>query len=241
MSRLFVTPREQHFIADIAKEYMKDVVGQKILYFPISVAKSKVHRVYNEAIQKVFENPISVFAHIGQPTWEAKQDQFGVNAQGKLELFLHARDLIDKGFTPSEGDFFKYGGTFWEIMSIVNDGNIFGQDEYDNDYKVSARSARLNQFSFTESSEYDKDKQNFQEAPIQKVFEQQRGLPETLSGVPTGDFRQMRDRLGDEMAPIALEEGPRTVDEADNTPDDNNEKASSFNNESVKAKRSIYR
>ena len=241
MARLFIGPREIAFINDVTKEYMKDVVGQKILYFPISVFKSKVHRVYNEAVKKVFENPISLFAHIGQPQWEAKQDQFGVNTQGKLELFLHARDLIDKGFTPSEGDFFKYGGSFWEILSVVNDGNIFGQDDYDIDFKVTARTARLNQFSFTETSEYDKDKHDFQEASVQKVFEQQRGLPETLDGQPTGDFRQMRDRLGDDMAPIALEEGPRVVDETDAVPEDNNEKASSFNNESVKAKRSIYR
>lgn len=241
MARLFITPREIHFINDLTKEYMKDIVGQKILYFPISVAKSQVHRVYNEAIQKVFENPIALFAHIGQPEWSAQQNNFGVNNSAKLELYLHARDLIDKGFTPSEGDFFKCGDSFWEILTALNTNNIYGQDDYDIGYKLTARTARLNQFSFTEASEYGKDKPEFQEANVQKKFEQQRGLPETLEGQPTGDFRQMRDRLGDDMAPIALEEGPRTVDEEDNTPDSNKEKASSFNNDTTKAKRSIYR
>ena len=41
MARLFITPRELNFINDIAKEIIKDVVGQKIYYFPISEVKSK--------------------------------------------------------------------------------------------------------------------------------------------------------------------------------------------------------
>ena len=58
MSRLFITPREINFINDIAKEVIKDVVGQKIYYFPISVTKTRVHDVYEESPEKIFENPI---------------------------------------------------------------------------------------------------------------------------------------------------------------------------------------
>ena len=34
MSRLFITQREINFISDITKEIIKDVVGQKIYYYP---------------------------------------------------------------------------------------------------------------------------------------------------------------------------------------------------------------
>ena len=41
MARFFITQREINFINDIAKEVVKDVVGQKIYYFPISETKTK--------------------------------------------------------------------------------------------------------------------------------------------------------------------------------------------------------
>jgi hypothetical protein len=39
MGRLFISQREINFINDIAKEVVKDVIGQKIYYFPISEIK----------------------------------------------------------------------------------------------------------------------------------------------------------------------------------------------------------
>ena len=43
MARLFITPREINFINDIGKEIVKDVIGQKIYYFPISHIKTQIH------------------------------------------------------------------------------------------------------------------------------------------------------------------------------------------------------
>ena len=37
------------FFSDITKELIKDVVGQKIVYYPISELKSKVHEMYQES------------------------------------------------------------------------------------------------------------------------------------------------------------------------------------------------
>ena len=48
MARLFITPREVDFINDTAKEIVKDVIGQKIFYFPISEIKTNVHDIYEE-------------------------------------------------------------------------------------------------------------------------------------------------------------------------------------------------
>ena len=46
MARLFVSEREINFINDTMKEVVKDVIGQKIYYFPISEIKSRVHDIY---------------------------------------------------------------------------------------------------------------------------------------------------------------------------------------------------
>ena len=58
MARLFLTPREINFMNDISKELVKDVVGQKIYLYQISEIKSNVHDIYEEAQDKIFDNPI---------------------------------------------------------------------------------------------------------------------------------------------------------------------------------------
>jgi hypothetical protein len=64
---------------------------------------------------------------------------------------------------------------------------------------------------------------------VQKQFIQQRGLTETKEGL-TNDIREVNKRLGDEMAPIALGDGPRVVDETRKNPidEDREVEASTF-------------
>ena len=88
MARLFIGPREQQFINDITKEYIKDVVGQYIIYYPISILHTKVHAVYEEAIEKVFENPIKIDVLAGQPERSNKFDKFELDEGSKLEFFI---------------------------------------------------------------------------------------------------------------------------------------------------------
>ena len=63
MARLFISPREINFINDLAKELVKDIAGQKIYYFPISEVKSRVHDIYEEAIDKIFDDPIDIISY----------------------------------------------------------------------------------------------------------------------------------------------------------------------------------
>ena len=77
---------------------------------------------------------------------------------------------------------------------------------------------------------------------VQKVFEQQRGLAITSTGEATGDIREMRERLGHVMAPIALGTGAKKVEPNVNEVGDTIEgdKASSFNNDPLPPKKGIY-
>lgn len=207
MPRLFVTQREIDFFNDIGKEVVKDIVGQQVIYWPVSTLKTKIHPVYNEAVKKIFENPIRVDALVGQPSWETRMTQFGPEQINKLEVFIQARDLLQKGIEVSEGDFFTYGQEAYEIVSSVNMNNFFGQVEHEIGFKIIGLLAKPGEF----------DPQRFYRpteesvAPNPTPFEQQRGLPENREG-PTGDIRDVRERLGEELAPIALGEGPRRVD-----------------------------
>lgn len=234
MARLFITPREQQLINDWAKEFIKDTVGQYIFYYPISILKSDVHPVYDEAIVKMFDNPIKLDALVGQPSRDLSVGSFTVENTTTLEVYIQARDLIDKGFQPDPGDFFVYGDEVFEIMNAMQVGDTFGQAEYTVYWKLTSKLARSGRFDLPQFKKLLRDKKVFEESQVQKTFEQQRGLAETDSEGATGDRRQVRERLKDDMAPVALNEGPRKVnseDEEDTSDTTGQDSASSFYNE----------
>jgi len=214
MARLFIGPREQAFIADITKEFTKDCLGTFVLLFPISPLYTQVHPVYDEAIEKIFESPIKLDVLAGsswsetEPSW----DGFGTESNSKIEIYVQCRDLIDKEVQISGGDFFVFGQEVYEIVGTYVPDFIYGQVEYEKARVVVGKLARSGQLDIDTFKRLLYDSKTFQESQVQKEFIQQRGLEETEEGF-TADKRQMRERLGDDMAPIALGEGPRKVAE----------------------------
>lgn len=222
MPRLFITSREIQLINDWTKELYKDVVGQQIFYYAISTNKTRVHDVYDEAIQKFFEKPIALPVLAGQPNWSNTGNGFGVEQTATLELFIQARDLLDKKLSLAEGDFFTYGDATFEVVSYLPMNNIFGQEEYEVSYKIIGNLARPGQFDPSLLKRPSKDSNGpYGENGEQVEFIQQRGLKENEDG-PTGDTRQLRERLGDDMVPVALGDEPARVEL------DEDGKASSF-------------
>jgi hypothetical protein len=207
-----------------------------IHYFPISSIKSDVHGVYNESVKKIFENPIKIPALVGQPEWSSKTTSFGPDLEAKLEVSIQYKDLLDKKLILSEGDLFSFDDVMYEILTFYNVNNIFGLAEYNNSWKITARSARLGQLD-----------PNSLPLPrlapddVEKVFEQQRGLPITSTGEVTNDIREMRERLNHVMAPIALGTGAKKVEQNDENGDFiEGDKATSFNNDPLPPKKGIY-
>lgn len=191
MARLFITPREIDFISDVTKEIVKDVIGQKIYYYSISVLKTKVHTVYEEAPEKVFENPIEIDALVNWTPEEIRTNRFGSEENYSIEAFLHNRDLLDKGIEVSEGDFFSFGAIFFEITSMRWDKNVYGQVEYKTGVKLVGKQARKSQFSakiLGPTSEGD-----LEDGATQDTFVQQRGFDRNRLG-ETGDTRALQDK-----------------------------------------------
>jgi hypothetical protein len=238
MARLFIGQREIQFINDLTKEFVKDVVGQAIQYFPVSPIKSKLNTLYNESIEKIFENPIKIPALVGMPEYSSKTTGFGSDTEAKIELFIQYKDMQDKKIVPSEGDFFSYDDTLYEILTVVNAGkNIFGLAEYNTAWKLTARNARIGQLTVPNLPI-----PRLAPEDVEKVFEQQRGLPITNEGEATGDVREMRERLNEYMAPIALGTGAKRVEPNVDENGDfiEGDKASSFNNDPLPPKKGIY-
>ena len=189
MARLFITPREMNFINDIAKEVIKDVVGQKIYLFQISEIKSKVHDIYEESPDKVFETPIELDCLVKYNEQQIKTDRFGSEEYYTIEAYIQSQDLLDKGIEILEGDFFSYGSTFFEITKAPITQTIFGQIEHKRFITISGRQARKDQFLtkvFGPTSEGFLD-----DDAVQETFVQQRGFENNSLG-PTADVRELR-------------------------------------------------
>jgi hypothetical protein len=208
MARLFLTQRELNFISDINKELIKDVIGQRIFYYPISELKTKVHSVYNESIRKVFDNPIELDALVDSNFQsDTKIDQFGVDAQYRLEVFIQHRDLIEKGFNPAIGDFFSFSSVFYEITDLVFTKSIYGLPEHKAGIKLTGIKSR--ESLFNAPLQGPTDYSDPAEGAVQVEFEQQRGFEENGAG-PTGDVRDLV-RQGVLDPPIS---GPRKISQS---------------------------
>ena len=189
MARFFITKREINFINDTAKEIIKDVIGQKIYYYPISEIKSKVHDVYEESPEKIFDNPIEIECLVQYQEPEVRTNRFGSEKYFKIEAYIHSKDLLDKGIEILEGDFFSYGSVFFEITQAPSTNVIFGQIEHGRFITVKATQAREGLFKSKvlgpTSEEYtDPD-------AVQETFVQQRGFDKNRLG-ETADTRDLQ-------------------------------------------------
>ena len=174
---------------DIAKEIVKDVIGQKIYYFPISVIKTQVHDVYEEAQDKIFDNPIELDALVKYEAQDIKSDRFGTEEYFNIEAYVQSKDLIDKKISIQEGDFFSYGTTFFEVIKAPDSDTIYGQIEHKSFITITGRQARKRQFLAKVFGP--KGEQYTDTDAIQDEFVQQRGFEQNRLG-KTNDVRDLR-------------------------------------------------
>ena len=189
MARLFLTPREINFMNDIAKELVKDVIGQKIYYFQISEVKSRVHDIYEESADKIFDNPIEIDCLVKYIPQEINTNEFGFEEYSAIEAYVQSRDLLDKQIEILEGDFFSYGTTFFEVVKSPETEVIYGQIEHKSYTTITGKQARKGQFIakvFGPTSEEHTDAD-----AVQDKFYQQRGFSENKNG-ETADVRDLR-------------------------------------------------
>ena len=191
MARLFITPREMNFINDIAKEVIKDVVGQKIYYYRVREDLTEIHDVYEEAPDKVMDPPVEIDALI---EWEPEvitTSRFGGDDSYSVKAFLHERDLLDRNINPQQGDFFSYGDTFFEITSAIIESNAYGQIEHSVGLQLTGKQARKGLIDRIPNGPTDESYSD--PGAIQETFVQQRGFEENKLG-KTGDVRSLQEK-----------------------------------------------
>jgi hypothetical protein len=189
MGRLFITKREINFINDVSKELIKDVIGQKIYYFPISEIKSKAHDIYEESPEKIFDHPIEIECLVKYISPTITTTQFGLEKTAILEVYIQSKDLLDKKINILEGDFFSFGPVFFEITQAPDSDIIFGQIEHGKFITITGKQSRKGQFTakvFGPTSDRYLD-----DDAVQDAFVQQRGFEKNSLG-ETNDSRDMQ-------------------------------------------------
>jgi hypothetical protein len=183
MPRLFLGQREADFFADITKELIKDVAGQKIYYYTVREDLSDIHDVYEESLHKIFNPPVEVECLVEWQPSEVKTTQFGHEQIKTISAFLHHRDLIDRNLEVKQGDYISYGEYFFEITAVVFEKLIFGQVERVTSVKLNAKQARYEHIVKTALGPTCES--YLEQGAIQSTFEQQRGTNDA-------DVRQLR-------------------------------------------------
>ena len=204
MSRLFLSPREIDFINDINKEIIKDVVGQKIFYYSVRNDVTKVHDVYEEAPDKIFNPPIEIEARVEYQPETVRTGRYGAEAIYDINVYLHNRDLLDRGIEVRIGDYFSYDATFFEITQQQVESIIYGQIEHAMGVQIVGKQSRLGLIDLIPNGPTDESYTD--PGAVQDTFVQQRGFEENRLG-KTGDVRELQ-KNGTLTEPIS---GPAEV------------------------------
>ena len=139
---LFVGQKERNLVKQVNDELIERVVGQQVLYYPISLEHTNYHPTYGEAINKNFLPPIRVYALV---EWEGIQTEFmnnvAVDKNASITVHFHKRRLTDdQDLVVRVGDFVLYGDIHFEIVTVSEPRQLFGQ--IDHRFEVSAKCIR---------------------------------------------------------------------------------------------------
>ena len=125
---LFLGEKERDLVKQFNDELIERIIGQVVAYYPIDLEHTNFHPLYNEAVIKSFLPPIRVYALIEFQGQETKTDKYGIDKMTKITAHFHKRRLTeDQDLFVREGDFIAYGETYYEIVSLKEPKELFGQ------------------------------------------------------------------------------------------------------------------
>ncbi len=125
---LFIGKKERDLVKQVNDEIIERIVGQIIAYYPISLEHTNYHSLYGEAIEKTFLDPVKVNALVEWAGYETETSNLGVDRRSKITIKFHRRRLVeDQNLFVREGDFVLYGDEFYEILTLNEPRQAFGQ------------------------------------------------------------------------------------------------------------------
>ena len=148
---MFAGGKERDFVKQVNDELIERVIGQTILYYPVSLKHTNFHSLYGEAIHKSFLSPVKVNALISWEGQETNTTSYGIDRRSKLTIHFHRRRLTeDQDLKVQEGDFILYGRLFYEIVALNEPQPLFGQ--IDHQMEIAATCIRARDGVFEEAA-----------------------------------------------------------------------------------------
>ena len=144
---LFMGEKERDLVKQVNDELIERVIGQQVAYYPIDLEHTKFHPLYGEAIAKTFLPPIRVYALVEFEGLETQATNVGLDKMTTIIVHFHKRRLTeDQNLYVREGDFVLYGDSYYEIVTLNEPREIFGQAE--KRIEVSAKCVRAREGLF---------------------------------------------------------------------------------------------
>ena len=144
---LFVGQKEKDLVKQVNDEVIERVVGQTIVYYPISLDHTNFHDIYGEAIDKVFLDPVRIYAMVKYVSQTTTVTPLGVDRIERINVAFHKRRLTeDQDLFVREGDFIQYGRYFYEILTLEEPKWLFGQVE--SSFEIAATCVRAREGLF---------------------------------------------------------------------------------------------
>jgi hypothetical protein len=138
---LFIGQKERDLVKQVNDELIERVIGQQVLYYPIDIKTTNFHSLYGEAIKKNFLPPVRVYALVEWEGVETTTDSYGLDKMASIVIHFHKRRLTaDQDLYVREGDFVLYGENYYEIVTLKEPKEIFGQA--DKRMEISAKCIR---------------------------------------------------------------------------------------------------
>jgi len=125
---LFFGAKERDLVKQVNDELIERVIGQTIVYYSISTDHTDFHPLYGEAIKKTFLPPIRVMALVDWAGDQTTTTNYGVDRVSTITIHFHKRRLTeDQNLFVREGDFVFYGEHYYEIVTLNEPKEMFGQ------------------------------------------------------------------------------------------------------------------
>jgi hypothetical protein len=129
---MFFGKKERDLVKQVNDELIERVIGQQVLYYPVSIEHSDYHSLYGESINKTFLPPIRVYALV---EWDGIQTEYlnnyGVDKNTTITIHFHKRRLTeDQDLFVREGDFVAYDNRHYQIVSLAEPKRLFGQQDH---------------------------------------------------------------------------------------------------------------
>ena len=126
---LFLGEKERDLVKQVNDELIEKVIGQQILYYPIDMGSTNFHSVYGEAINKSFLPPVRVYALVEFDGISTKySNKIGLDKEMSITVHFHKRRLTeDQDLFVREGDFILYDKHHYEIVTLTEPKEMFGQ------------------------------------------------------------------------------------------------------------------